>query len=273
MRSESQRLADFQAEVLSYYQTHGRHDLPWRLPLPDGSFDPYAIMVSEIMLQQTQVSRVTPKFLAFMQAFPTTAALARASLGEVLQMWSGLGYNRRAKFLWQAAIMVEDDFGGQLPQTTAALVRLPGVGLNTAGAVLAYAFNKPVVFVETNIRTVFIHYFFGDQTAVPDRLIADMVSRALPDNPREWYWALMDYGSYLKQSVGNVSRASAHYTRQSVFQGSRRQIRGQVLKSLASQPQTATALAAHITDERLPAVLDDLVAEGLVQKRGSHFSL
>lgn len=157
-----------QETVWKYYHQHGRHDLPWRLPEPDGSFDPYKILVSEIMLQQTQVPRVLPKFTEFLTKFPTGQELAEASLGEVLAAWSGLGYNRRAKFLWQAAQKVVRDFGGELPHTFEALESLPGIGKNTAGAVAAYAYNQPAIFLETNIRTIFIHHFFRDADLVPD---------------------------------------------------------------------------------------------------------
>jgi len=255
---------EFRQTVLQYYQLSGRHDLPWRLPEPGGVFDPYKILVSEVMLQQTQVGRVVPKFAAFTRQFPSLTALARASLAEVLQAWSGLGYNRRAKFLWQCAQAVAATHGGQLPQTARGLVALPGIGPNTAGAVLAYAYNKPVVFIETNIRTVFIYHFFAGQQAVADKDILDLVARTLPDDARTWYWALMDYGSHLKQTVGNLNTLSKHYTKQSRFEGSRRQIRGQVLKILGGQPATLAALRSSIADERLESVLADLAAEGLV---------
>jgi A/G-specific adenine glycosylase len=269
----AQDLDAFTKTVWDYYRAHGRHDLPWRLPDADGRFDPYKIMVSEIMLQQTQVPRVLPKFAAFTTQFPSFAALADAPLAAVLQAWSGLGYNRRAKFLWQAAQVVQQEYGGEVPQTVPELVKLPGIGANTAGAVLAYSFNKPVVFIETNIRTVFIHHFFADDTAVHDRDVADLVAQTLPDNAREWYWALMDYGTHLKQTVGNLSRNSAHYAVQSKFEGSRRQIRGQVLRTLGVGAATAGQLAQSITDERLPAVLADLLAEGLVQQAGAYYKL
>lgn len=255
----------FQQVVLGYYRAHGRHDLPWRLPNTAGLFDPYAIMVSEIMLQQTQVGRVIPKFQQFLHTFPDVQTLSKAPLGEVLLCWSGLGYNRRAKFLWQASGALAHDFGGRVPRNQNQLVSLPGIGPNTAGAILVYAFNQPEVFIETNIRTVFIHHFFADEKNVPDSAIADLVRTTLPtQNAREWYWALMDYGTFLKQVVGNVSRQSRSFIKQSPFEGSRRQIRGKVLKLLAESAWPASGLQAEITDERLPAVLDELAAEGLV---------
>ncbi len=260
-------IAAFQQTVWDYYRAHGRHDLPWRRIEADGWVNPYHVLVSELMLQQTQVLRVVPKFAEFVQRFPSFASLAQASLGDVLQVWSGLGYNRRAKFLWQAARVVQDDFGGVLPRSTAELTRLPGVGSNTAGALLAYAYNMPVVFVETNIRTVYIYHFFAAETGISDTTILDKVAATLPDNAREWYWALMDYGTHVKQTIGNVNTASKHYTVQSRFIGSRRHIRGQVLRMLGDSPQSMAELQKKIADQRVPGVLDDLVREELIQKR------
>lgn len=259
----------FQQTVWDYYRTHGRHDLPWRLPDANGRFDPYKIMVSEIMLQQTQVPRVIPKFLQFLERFPSANALAEAPLGEVLSCWSGLGYNRRAKFLWQAAGNISRDHEGQVPTSRAELTKLPGIGPNTAGAILTYAYNQSEPFIETNIRTVFIHHFFADhQQAVSDAAIMEVVEKTLPsENPREWYWALMDYGTYLKQTVGNLSRRGKGFARQAQFEGSKRQIRGKVLRLLTSGGYTANQLDEAIVDERLAFVLDQLVAEGLVINR------
>ncbi|HET9174252.1 MAG TPA: hypothetical protein VFN56_03145, partial [Candidatus Saccharimonadales bacterium] len=145
-------ITEFRAVVWRHYEAHGRHDLPWRQPNAAGRFDPYAITVSECMLQQTQVSRVLGKYQEFLAQFPTVAALANADLGAVLRVWSGLGYNRRAKFLWQTAQLVLSSSSQQFPRSLPELVALPGIGANTAGAILAYAFNEPAVFVETNIR-------------------------------------------------------------------------------------------------------------------------
>lgn len=269
-----EQIETFREQVWAHYAANGRHDLPWRLPSKEGSFDPYAIMVSEIMLQQTQVPRVLPKFAEFMAAFPDARSLANAPLDAVLRVWSGLGYNRRAKFLWQAAKEIVRLHDGHVPGLQEALVALPGVGANTAGAIRAYAFNQPVVFFETNIRTVFIHHFFSDGDRVSDAQLTPLVVAALDkESPREWYWALMDYGTYLKQTVGNMSRASKAYAKQSAFAGSRRQIRGQVLKALGESPQTHGQLAAIIADERLGNVLQDLTHEGMIHEADGAFRL
>lgn len=267
-------IAAFQSAVWKYYAEHGRHDLPWRAPEPDGSFDPYKILVSELMLQQTQVSRVRIKYAEFLRQFPTVRDLAAASLGDVLIAWQGLGYNRRAKFLWQAAQKIIQDFNGVFPEMSAELETLPGVGKNTAGAILAYAFDQPVAYLETNIRTVYIHYFFKDHVDISDKQILKLVEKSLPtEKCREWYWALMDYGTYLKQTVGNLNKHSKSYTKQSKFEGSLRQIRGQVLRQLSSGPRTFTELADEIPDGRLKEVLQDLEREMLVQHLNERYSL
>lgn len=268
------RIEQFQKVVWDYYEAHGRHDLPWRSPQPDGSFDPYKILVSEIMLQQTQVGRVIPKYVEFLQRFPTVGKLADAPLGEVLRLWQGLGYNRRAKFLHQAANMAVRDFGSEFPSDLHELVKLPGVGKNTAAAIYVYSFNKPAAFIETNIRTAFIHHFFKGETDIPDGAIATLVEQTLDRRePRVWYWALMDYGSFLKKSVGSLNMLSKHYVKQSPLEGSRRQIRGQVLRLLAERPYALDELRTAISDSRLAEVLQALQREGLIAQRGDRYQL
>lgn len=248
--------------------------MPWRAVAADGSIDPYAVMVSEIMLQQTQVARVIPKFTAFMKNFPNVQSLAEAPLSQVLQLWSGLGYNRRAKFLHQAAQAIVTDYAGQFPHSITELTKLPGVGKNTAGAIIVYAYNQPAIFVETNIRTVYIHHFFHDQQAVPDSAIIAKLEETLDKaQPREFYWRLMDYGTQLKKKQGNTARRSKTYTKQSAFAGSRRQLRGQVLRTLADGHQTEQSLRKIIADERLSSVLESLQIEGLITKKKQQYQL
>ncbi len=262
----------FQAVVWEYYRQHGRQ-LPWR-SLVGGELNPYHVLVSELMLQQTQVTRVVPKYQEFLIAFPTIEALAGADLAQVLTLWSGLGYNRRAKFLWQAAQVVVAEHGGVIPDTRDELVVLPGVGANTAGAILAYAFNKPEVFVETNIRTVYLHHFFSDEVGVSDVQLRKKVSDTLEiTNPREWYWALMDYGAHLKSTQPkHLHRALAH-TKQSRFEGSARQLRGKALRLLAESPWSRQELELELADERASKVLDDLLTEGLIHYTNGVVSL
>jgi A/G-specific adenine glycosylase len=272
MELDTQVKRGFAEALWEFYAHSGRGGLPWRQPEPDGSFDPYKIMVSELMLQQTQVARVIPKYGEFLERFPGSRALARADLADVLRAWQGLGYNRRAKFLWQSAQIL--DKLKHFPETTGELTQLPGIGPNTAGAILAYAYDTPVVFVETNIRTVYIHHFFRDRSDVTDKEILSLVEQTLErEHPREFYWALMDYGSHLKATVGNLNEVSKHYAKQSQFHGSRRQVRGQVIRLLGDRPHTAAELRDAITDERLSPVLEELVREGLIRRKGSNYSL
>ena len=268
------QLKKFQTTVLAYYETHGRHDLPWRIPDKDG-FKAYKILISETMLQQTQVARVVPKYGQFLQLFPNVEALAEASQGAVLTAWSGLGYNRRARYLHRAAQAIANDYNGKLPNNVTDLTKLPGIGVNTAGAVVVYAFNQPVIFIETNIRSVYIEHFFKDsKVPISDKAILELVELTIDkNNPREWYWGLMDYGSHLKQTIGNGAVRSAHYKRQSVFSGSKRQIRGQVIKQLAIAPHSKGQLERLIPDERLEAVLADLINEKLIHKSPNGYTL
>lgn len=269
----SNQYSDFQDTVWDYYRTHGR-DLPWRQPEIDGSVDPYKILVSEIMLQQTQATRVIPKYEQFLAHFPDVNSLANASQQAVLVAWSGLGYNRRARFLHQAAQAIVSCHAAAVPQTEKDLMALPGVGINTARAILTYAFNQRAAFIETNIRTVYIYHFFEDQDSVQDADILKYVTDTLDtEHPREWFWALMDYGTHLKATIGNLSRNSKHYTRQSAFKGSKRQIRGMILKLLTTGPKSYVQLSEVIQDPRLNEVILDLVTETLIVKEGDWLSL
>ena len=271
MEASQQQRSEFLEILWDFYARQAR-SLPWREPGPDGQFDPYHVMVSELMLQQTQVPRVRPKYHEFLQRFPVIQTLAQAELGEVLRVWQGLGYNRRAKFLWQAAQMVVE--AGNFPDTQTGLVALPGIGTNTAGAILAYTYNQPTLFVEKNVRTVYIHHFFRDGADVTDKEIAAVLEHTLDrEHPREFYWAIMDYGSHLKATIGNLNKVSKHYTKQSTFKGSRRQVRGRIIYVLGGGSQTLSELQAVIPDERLAGVLEDLIAEGMVRSRDGVYSL
>ena len=271
-----QSIEDFQKVVWDFYKARGRHEMLWRIPNAAGEFDPYKILVSEMMLQQTQVARVATKYPEFIAAFPSVSALAQSSLGDVLRVWQGLGYNRRAQYLWKTAQIVMTEYNGIFPQSINELVKLPGIGSNTAGAITAYSWNVPTVFIETNIRTVFIHHFFTDQSSIADMELRTIVQNSLPIEPgktREWYWALMDYGSYLKQTIGNLNKLSKTYTKQSTFSGSKRQIRGMVIRLLIIEPQTLSMLTKEIKDDRLGDVLEELLAEALIRRNQNTYSL
>ncbi len=243
---------------MGHWKKEGRHDLPWRK-----TNDPYAILVSEIMLQQTQVDRVIPYFARWMKSFPTPRKLAQASLEDVLRHWSGLGYNRRAKFLHEAGKWIVEE---GMPNEYRELRALPGVGEYTAKAVRVFAYNQPEVLIETNVRSVFIHHFFPSARSVSDARLLPLIEEALDrQHPRQWYSALMDYGTHLKTLHPNPSRKSRHHAKQSPFKGSLREIRGEILKAHLSGAPLATLKTRY--GERFIIAYDALRREKmLVQK-------
>ena len=274
-------LDSFRASVLE----HGRElyrDLPWRR-----TFDPYGIWISEVMLQQTQVARVDGRWQHWLERFPTADALASASTADVLDEWQGLGYNRRALSLLRAAQQISEA-GGELPHDEGALRALPGIGPATAAGIRAFAFNLPAVYLETNVRSVFLHELFPEAEDVPDSELVPLVEKTCPqdainpaDDPRTWYYALLDYGAYLKQTLPNPSRRSRSHTRQSRFEGSRRQKRAELVRILlgaTSDGLTTDQLLCALGDveeaagrervgeELLLALLLELSAEGFCTK-------
>lgn len=269
MSSTSSKITAFRSVVFNHYRTHGRHDLPWRK-----TQDPYKILVSEVMLQQTQVERVIPYYKEWLKRFPTVHVLAKAPLADALRAWQGLGYNRRAKMLHQAAKEVATTHKGKFPEE---LEVLPGVGPYTARAVQAFAGNKDAVFIETNIRTVVTHHFYPKTKKVDDKKILEVLEKALPrGKSREWYSALMDYGSFLKRSGVRRNAQAKSYRKQEPFEGSRREARGAILKSLAKEPRTAVFLSALLGPTRkaqLRAQLASLTKEGLIELKRGKFQL
>jgi len=217
----------FQITVYDYYLKNKRQFI-WR-----ENITPYSILVSEIMLQQTQTSRVVPKFIAWLEKFPTIESLAQASDFDVLSAWQGLGYNRRGLALGCIAKTVVTQFNGKLPNDPVILQTFPAIGPNTAGSICAFAFNRPTTFIETNIRTVFTHTFFPGQSNIDDKQLLPLIEETVDaTNPQEWYYALMDYGVYLKQQFPKINSASKHHTPQKKFHGSARQVRGIIIKIL-----------------------------------------
>ena len=262
-------IRDFQKVILTYWREHGRHNLPWR-----ATKDPYHILVSEIMLQQTQVHRVIPYYKQFLKRFPTVRKLARSNLVTVLKLWSGLGYNRRAKYLRDAAIDIVKKNKGKFPHSYDALRALPGIGDYTAKAVRVFAYNEPDILIETNIRTVFIYHLFAyrfmrgraRRDMVSDSAILEIAVRAAEgQDPREWHWALMDYGAYLKRSGIKLNHKSAHYTKQSKFEGSLRQVRGAILRTLSRGENIMGLRNPYI--ERFDRALASLERDGLISKK------
>jgi A/G-specific adenine glycosylase len=270
-KSHPPTIREFRSIVLDHYRTRGR-ELIWRR-----TTDPYCILVSEIMLQQTRVERVAQKFPVFIAAFPDFESLAGATLADVLAVWQGMGYNRRAISLQKCAQRVIADYGGMLPADAEILATFPGIGRATASSICAFAFNQPVVFIETNIRRVFIHFFFLNCESVTDAQILPLVKQALyQKDPRTWYNALMDLGTDLKKTVPNPNRRSRHYTRQSAFEGSDRKIRGIILKILLTGPaQEIEELIQNAGGERdrVLRIIGALKKEGFLKTTGNGFAI
>jgi A/G-specific adenine glycosylase len=279
-------LAAFVARVARSGRKHYR-DLPWRT-----TRDSYAVLLSEVMLQQTQVARVAPKYLAWLEAFPTLAALAAAPLEPVLEAWQGLGYNRRAVALKRTAEQVCERHQCRLPADESELRLLPGIGPSTAAGVLVFAHDLPAVYLETNVRSVFLHELFADRVGVKDSEIEPLARLALGEalsqgiGPRDWSLALLDHGAHLKQSLPNPSRRSAHHTRQSAFEGSRRQKRAWLLRAviadaglsaeeyasrLAAAEQGAGREAPSVED--VAEILGGLAAEGFLVREGDAWAV
>lgn len=261
-----QAVEAFRAEIYQYYRRSGRHDLPWRQ-----TRDPYHILISEVMLQQTQVSRVIPKYQAFLAAFPDLASLAAAPLADVLRIWQGLGYNRRALALKRLAETVVAEHSAELPRDPAALRRLPGIGPATAAALGAFAFGQPVLLLETNVRAVFLEHFFPQQDGVSDREILPLVEATLDRrNPRDWYYALMDYGAVLKRGGPNPCRRSQHHSRQSPYAGSHRQLRARVLAAVLAAQDEGAGTASQRTEGTGTAGISDVgvTAEDIARRLG-----
>lgn len=261
------KISNLQRTIRRHYRVHGRHTLPWRK-----TTDPYFILVSEIMLQQTQVDRVISKYLAFIDTFPTVTKLAQASLHDVLVLWQGLGYNRRAKALHDAAKKIVQVYEGIVPKSVHELEALPGIGPYTARAVSMFAYNISAPFIETNVRTVLLYHFFNGRHAVTDNELLELARVLTPKrDARTWGWALMDYGAYLKGQGVRTNVQSKHYTKQSKFVGSNRQIRGAILRELTK----SVCIKEKTLFTRLPfertrtgELIDGLVRDGLLMRTG-----
>lgn len=270
MQLSPKQIKAFQNLVHNYYREHGRHNLPWRTT----HTTPYHILVSEIMLQQTQVDRVIPKFLDFVTTFPTIHDLAASPQARVLTHWVGLGYNRRARMLHQAAQLILSNYNGVISQESVELIKLPGIGAYAAASIPAFAYNLPTLVLDTNIRAIFIHHFFPNQEEkISDQEILSLVKVTLDiTNPRDWYSALMDYGTYLKSIGINPIKQSKHYTKQSKFQGSNRQLRGAILRELTiKSPQSRATITKKLiktystTQTHINTILSKLSSESLIE--------
>ncbi len=274
-RKQSEKLS---AALWNYYDQHGRHELAWRK-----KHSAYAVVVSEIMLQQTQVVRVQEYFKNWMKKYPNWSALASASLRDVLISWQGLGYNRRGKYLHDIAKIVTEQYGGKLPSDRESLQALPGIGHYTAGSVRAFACNESDIFLETNIRTVLFYHLYDYKNtsikSVHDKELLHVLEKYLlhdpraTENPREFYWAMMDYGSHLKQTVGNLNTRSRSHAKQTRFEGSRRQLRAQLLRYILAEPRTEKEILKQGTSDRemTLGLLAELIKEGSVKKEQNKY--
>lgn len=254
-------IAQFKECIWNFYRTNQR-EFVWRY-----CENPYWILISEIMLQQTQTQRVSIKFPEFIAQFPTIYDLAHASLHDVLKEWQGLGYNRRGQYLHKTAQLIFEQHNGIVPSIPAVLETFPGIGKATAASIVAFAYNKPTVFIETNIRSVFIHYFFsGSCEPISDAQLMPLIEKSVDvDDPRSWYYALMDYGVYLKKQIKNPNHASAHYTKQSRFEGSNRQIRGAIIRLLTKEKMIQRNQFFTLLNKE--ADLVDKIIEKLLQEK------
>lgn len=271
-----ERLEEFSATVWERGRELYR-DLPWR-----DTHDPYAILLSEVMLQQTQVSRVMGRWEQWLETFPTIADLASAPLPPVLELWQGMGYNRRALNLKRCAEEVVVMHDGVVPSDKKALLALPGIGPSTSAGVRIFAFRQPDMYLETNVRAVFIHELFPGRESVADKELVSLVEATCPQDARvrAWYYALLDYGAHLKKTMPNPTRRSKHYTRQSKFEGSHRQKRAYLLRRVIDDALSTEDLARDLAQserasgrqepsvEEVRAILDELEREGFVMRRG-----
>lgn len=255
--------------LYSFFDNFAR-SFPWRR----ANMTPYQIVISEIMLQQTQADRVIPKYSVFIRMYPNFKSLANAQLRDVLKAWQGLGYNRRAQYLHKLARIVHTTYNGAIPRSVEALQSLPGIGRATAASICAFAFNMPVIFIETNVRTVFIHHLFHEKDVIHDCEVLEYVNKYLDiTNPRKWYSALMDYGTFLKRNVPNPSRKSKHHIIQSPFHGSDRKIRGTIIRNLTHKRRlTINTLAESLREDekRIDNIVHKMIKEKLIIKRNKH---
>lgn len=268
MKATSNKISAFRKTIWEHYARNKR-DLPWR-----NTADPYRIWVSEVMLQQTQAERVIPKYSAFLKRFPNIRALAKAPFRDVLLLWQGLGYNRRARALQETAKMIVDTYSGVFPKDKDTLMKLPGIGPYTAGAILVFAYGKEAFLLETNIRRVYLRTFFPKQTNVRDADIVKVMGKTLDRPYRDWFNALMDYGAFLKGTGENDNKRSRHYVRQSAFSGSERQVRGGVIRLLAQKEgRTLSDLSRSLNEgkARVSNVLSRLECEGMILKKKGIF--
>jgi len=209
------------------------------------------------------------KYKDWIRRFPSALELSQASFAEILPYWTGLGYNRRALYLKQCADEIMNNRRGIFPTTVEALLKLPGVGSYTAGAICVFAYNQPVPLLETNVRTVMIHHYFSGHESLSDEQVIPVIDQTLDrDNPRLWFSALFDYGSYLKTQMVNPSRKSKGYVKQSPLAGSVREVRGWIMKRIAGHELVTMAhIQNEFDEERATKAVEGLINDGLLASK------
>ncbi|PWB68440.1 Fe-S cluster assembly protein HesB [candidate division GN15 bacterium] len=262
-----QRYLLFRRKLFLFYEKHGR-DLPWRR-----TTDPYRITVAELMLQQTQVERVLLKYAAWITRWPNWQALSKATNRELLAQWSGLGYNRRALYLGRMARSIVHEYDGAMPRTLPELQKLPGIGRYTARAILIFAFNEPIATIDTNIRRVLLHEFNLPGTTPTSRMEA-LAEKLLPKRrSRDWHNALMDYSRLvLPRRIEGIRSGG----RQSKFEGSLRQIRGEIVRQLTMRESItiqSVASTQHRTVDDVLKAAEGLRKEGVIVIEGRRIRL
>ncbi len=259
-------LQGFQKKILAFYQQHKR-DLPWRK-----TTDPYPILVSEFMLQQTQVSRVIEYYTRWIDNWPTVQSLANSAYKNVLTAWMGLGYNRRAMYLHKTAQIIVHEFDGDVLKAVKQFDKLPGIGPYTSKAVQIFSANADIATVDTNIRRIFIKEFQLPES-ISDKALFKIAEKCLPkERSRDWHNALMDYGAlYLTSKKTGIKPK----TQQSRFQGSDRQIRGQILRLLLKETQSLYQIQDQLDVDinRLSIILEKMKKEKTIDKKNDSYLL
>jgi len=267
MKLSESNIHKLQQMIFSWWDIN-RRDLPWR-----HTHDPYKIFVSEVMLQQTQVSRVTPKYESFLTMFPDVGALACATPADILKEWKGMGYNRRALFLQKAARMVVNEFSGIFPDNEKDLRNLPGLGIYTARAVLVFAYKQDIAMVDTNIRQIITHYFFEDAIQ-KESVIQEVATQILPTGKSwEWHQALMDFGALALRRIPDKQRSSKP------FKETDRYVRGRIVDVLRESAYDHWQLIKQMSDitgrsnEDIGNILQKLLKDELITCKKDIYSL
>lgn len=286
MYNENMTIPQFQKIILDWHKKN-RRDMSWK-----NTKDPYKILVSEVMLQQTQVARVLPKYKEFLKEFPTLQVLAKASDKKLLRVWQGLGYWRRALGLKNTAKAILKEYKGKFPKDPKVLETLPGIGPYTARALACFAFDHSEAFLDTNIRRVYLHFFFPKKKNISDKQILKIAQKAIPSisshnsrlrypitTSRKWHYALFDYGATVLKDK-KVNKQSRHYTKQSKFAGSFRSFRTKVIHFLLEQPQqtaTKTKIRQLLKTAKNPyapeKILASLEKDSLIKRKRNSYSL